>query len=165
VLPKEGAALLFGDASPSGKLPITFPASEADWPPNTPERYPGVDNKVYYSEGLEVGYGWYQANEITPLFPFGFGLSYTTFEIDSFTVDTSSGQPADSLDVQVRVTNTGTREGSEVVQVYVGYPAELGEPPKQLRAFEKVTLAPGESQAVTLTLDSNTPFQATVTME
>ena len=147
------AALLFGDAYPSGKLPITFPVSEADWPTNTPERYPGVDGKVYYSEELEVGYRWYQAQDITPLFPFGFGLSYTTFTLDQFSVTTPTIAPGDSVSLQVRVTNTGDREGAEVAQAYVAYPIELGEPPKQLRAFQKVTLRPAESQTVDLTLN------------
>jgi beta-glucosidase len=145
-------ALLFGDVYPSGKLPITFPASEADWPTNTPERYPGVDGNVYYSEELEVGYRWYQAQGIEPLFPFGFGLSYTSFTMDQLAIPTSEISAGDSVTVQVRVRNTGQREGAEVVQVYVAYPEALGEPPKQLRAFEKVTLDAGGSQVVELTL-------------
>jgi beta-glucosidase len=118
-----------------------------------PERYLGVDGKVYYSEELEVGYRWYQAQDITPLFPFGFGLSYTTFALDQFSVTTPTIAPGDSVSLQVRVTNTGDREGAEVAQAYVAYPAELGEPPKQLRAFQKATLQPAESQTVDLTLN------------
>ena len=105
-----------------------------------PERYLGVDGKVYYSEALEVGYRWYQAQDITPLFPFGFGLSYTTFTLDEFSVTTPTIEPGFSVSLQVRVTNAGDREGAEVVQAYVVYPIEIGEPPKQLRAFQKVTL-------------------------
>ena len=74
------AALLFGDAYPAGKLPITFPASQSDGLANTPERYPGVDGKVFYDEELQVGYRWFQSQGIPPPFPFGFGLSYTNFE-------------------------------------------------------------------------------------
>jgi beta-glucosidase len=147
------AALLFGDAYPSGKLPITFPVSESDGLANTPERYPGVDGKVYYDEELQVGYRWFQSQNITPLFPFGFGLSYTTFTVDNLSVATPAIQPGDPITLQVRVTNTGNREGAEVVQAYVAYPPELGEPPKQLRAFQKVTLQPAESQTVELTLN------------
>ncbi|MFW2387973.1 MAG: glycoside hydrolase family 3 C-terminal domain-containing protein, partial [Polyangiales bacterium] len=146
------SALLFGDVYPAGKLPISFPVSEADWPTNTPERYPGVDGNVYYSEELEVGYRWYLAQDIEPLFPFGFGLSYTTFTMDQLSVPTDEIAPGDSLSVQVRVNNSGEREGAEVVQVYVAYPEALGEPPKQLRAFEKVTLDAGASETVELSL-------------
>jgi beta-glucosidase len=188
------AALLFGDVYPSGKLPITFPVQESDGLANTPERYPGVDGKVYYDEELQVGYRWFQSQDITPLFPFGFGLSYTTFNVDNLSVTTPTVQPGNSVSLQVRVTNTGNREGAEVVQAYVAYPPELGEPPKQLRAFQKVTLEPDESHTVELTLNdralavwdtdtarwvvhagtytvllgtssANTPLEATVTVE
>ncbi len=147
------AAILFGDAYPSGKLPITFPLSESDWPANTPERYPGVDDKVHYAEELEVGYRWYQSQDITPLFPFGFGLSYTTFTLDRLMVTTPEIFSGDDVTMQVRVTNTGDRDGAEVVQAYVAYPAALGEPPRQLRAFQKVALEPGASETVELTLE------------
>ncbi len=147
------ASILFGDVYPSGKLPITLPAAELDGPANIPERYPGVAGKVYYDEELKVGYRWYQTQGITPLFSFGFGLSYTTFTVDHLTVTTPTVQPGDPVILQVRLTNTGDREGAEVVQAYVVYPAELGEPPRQLRAFQKVTLQPGESQSVMLTLN------------
>jgi len=148
------AALLFGDAYPSGKLPITFPVSESDGLANTPERFPGVDGKVYYDEELQVGYRWFQSQNITPLFPFGFGLSYTTFNVDDLSVTTPTVQAGDPVTLQVRVTNTGGRESAEVVQAYVAYPAELGEPPKQLRAFQKVSLQPGASQTVELSLNA-----------
>jgi len=148
------AAILFGDVYPSGKLPITFPVSESDGLANTPERYPGVDGKVYYDEELQVGYRWFQSQNITPLFPFGFGLSYTTFSVDNLSVTTPTVQAGDPVTLQVRVSNTGDREGAEVAQAYVAYPAELGEPPKQLRAFQKITLQPGESQTVELTLNA-----------
>ena len=148
------SAILFGDAYPSGKLPITFPVSQSDGLANSPERYPGVDGKVFYDEELQVGYRWFQSQNIDPLFPFGFGLSYTSFVIDSLTPATNEVYPGDPLTLQVRVTNTGDREGAEVAQAYVVYPSELGEPPKQLRAFQKVILQPGESKTVDLALDA-----------
>ncbi len=148
------AALLFGDAYPSGKLPITFPVSQADGPANTPARYPGVDGKVFYDEELQIGYRWFQSQNIAPLFPFGFGLSYTSFSMTDLALATSELAAGEPLGLQVRVSNTGKREGAEVVQVYVSYPAELNEPPKQLRAFHKAALQPGESKMVDLTLDT-----------
>jgi beta-glucosidase len=146
------ADLLFGDRYPSGRLPITFPASEQDGPANTEKRYPGVDGKVFYDEGLETGYRWYQAQNITPLFPFGFGLSYTAFSVEQLDISSDTINPGDLIDLTVKVTNTGTSTGEEVVQVYVSYPADAGEPPKQLRAFKKVLLEPGKSRTVSLTL-------------
>ena len=148
------AALLFGDAYPSGKLPITFPVLQSDGPANTPARYPGVDGKVFYEEELQVGYRWFQAQNITPLFPFGFGLSYTRFSMADLALATSELSAGEPLKLQVRISNIGEREGAEVVQVYVSYPAELGEPPKQLRAFHKLALPPGSSETVNLTLDA-----------
>lgn len=146
------ADLLFGKANPSGKLPMTFPKAEGDTPAHTREQWPGVNGKAMYSEGLKVGYRWYAAQKIEPLFPFGFGLSYTTFAIRNLSVarEVSAGQP---LRATVEVANTGARAGSEVVQVYVASPASAGEPPRQLKGFEKVTLGPGESKRVTIQLD------------
>jgi beta-glucosidase len=148
------AALLFGDVNPSGKLPQTFPKSLADLPTQTPEQYPGVTRDgiphAIYSEGLLVGYRWFDAKGIDPLFPFGHGLSYTTFAFSDLTVR-PSGKGAG---VVFTITNTGTRAGAEVGQVYVGFPSSAGEPPKQLKGFEKVFLQPGESQQVTISLDA-----------
>jgi len=145
------ADLLFGKANPSGKLTVTFPKSESDTPAHTPESYPGVDGTVIYSEGLEVGYRWYDASHIKPLFPFGFGLSYTSFTLKHFTIS-----PEDAKgDVQVglTVTNTGSVAGAEVVQVYVSDPASAGEPPHQLKGFARVYLKPDESSPVFVRLD------------
>jgi beta-glucosidase len=145
------ADLLFGDANPSGKLPVTFPRGEGDTPAHTPRQYPGVGGTAVYSEGLEVGYRWYDARAVTPLFPFGYGLSYTTFALRRLSVSppTTSGDVRVSFDV----TNTGRRAGAEVAQVYVAAPSSAGEPPRQLKGFAKVNLQPGQTRRVTLTLD------------
>ncbi|TCO52348.1 glycoside hydrolase family 3 C-terminal domain-containing protein [Actinocrispum wychmicini] len=144
------AALLFGDVNPSGKLPVTFPRSLADVPASTAAQWPGTNGTVQYSEGLNVGYRWYQAKNVTPLFPFGFGLSYTTFGFSGLQV---SGPDAHGVStVTATVTNTGTRAGSEVAQLYVGAPAAAGEPPSQLKGFTRVTLQPGASTTVSFPL-------------
>jgi beta-glucosidase len=111
-----------------------------------------------YDEKLNAGYRWYDATNTAPLFPFGFGLSYTTFELSHLTVSpsrlgASSGRPGDDVRVAVDVTNTGKQIGAEVVQVYVGQPMKNGEPPRQLRGFAKVELKPAETKHVILTLD------------
>ena len=146
------ANVLFGKVNPSGKLPVTFPKAEGDAPAHTPEQWPGVDGVARYSEGLKVGYRWYDAENIEPLFAFGHGLSYTTFSFKNLGVpkQASAGQP---LQVSVDVTNTGSRAGVEVAQAYVAFPSSAGEPPRQLKGFEKVRLNPGETKRVTLQLD------------
>ena len=153
------AGLLFGDVNFSGKLPVTFPQSLADVPAHTTAQWPGQNNQVQYSEGLQVGYRWYDAQNKTPLFPFGFGLSYTTFSYASLSVSTpdSGGNVAVGFDV----TNTGSRAGAEVAQVYVGQPASAGEPPKNLRGFQRVQLNPGQTQHVTTALNARS-FQTWV---
>lgn len=146
------AALLFGDAEPGGRLPITLPRSMADLPTSTPEQFPGVDGVQTYSEKLEVGYRHYLANEVEPLFPFGFGLSYTSFTLAGLTV--AGPTKADQgVTTEVTVTNTGKRSGSTVVQVYVTYPEAVGEPSRLLRGFQRVELAPGKSKKVRVALD------------
>ncbi len=151
------AAILFGDVNPSGKLPLTFPRSAAEIPTHTAQQWPGVDGKSTYSEKLDVGYRWYDAHHIQPLFPFGYGLSYTTFRLSHLTVSptklTAAGnQLSEDVTAQVSVTNIGHRAGSEVVEAYVQQPAKNGEPPHQLRAFAKVFLKPGETKSVSLVL-------------
>jgi beta-glucosidase len=140
------ASVLFGDTNPSGKLPVTFPKSLADVPASTPAQWPGVTGNVQYSEGVDVGYRWYQAKGIAPLFPFGFGLSYTTFGFSGLHVPALDGHG--NATVTATVTNTGTRAGSDVAQLYVGDPATTGEPPEQLKGFSRVTLQPGASTTV-----------------
>ncbi|MFE3394847.1 glycoside hydrolase family 3 C-terminal domain-containing protein [Kitasatospora indigofera] len=146
------AALLYGDVNFSGKLPVTFPKSLADVPASTAAQWPGQNGTVQYSEGVNVGYRWYDAKNKEPLYPFGYGLSYTTFGYSGLTV--SAPDTAGNVAVGFDVTNTGTRAGAEVAQVYVGQPASSGEPPKNLRGFQKVALDPGQTKHVSLTLDA-----------
>ena len=145
------ASVLFGDVNPSAKLPVTFPKRLADVPAAGAAQWPGVGGRVGYSEGLLVGYRWYDARDVAPLFPFGFGLSYTTFRFANLRVSEPRGRP---VRVGVDVTNTGRRAGADVVQVYVGHPASTGEPPWQLKAFRKVPLAPGQTRHLTFSLDA-----------
>lgn len=146
------ADVLFGKANPSGKLPLTFPRSVEDTLASNPDQYPGNGVTVHYSEGLDVGYRAYQADNVTPLFPFGYGLSYTTFKFSNLKLAVQSGRG--HAVVSFRVTNTGKRAGAEVVQLYLGFPPipEGNEPPLQLKGFSKVTLNPGESKTVHLQL-------------
>ncbi len=151
------AKLLFGDADPGGRLPITFPADETQGPATRPAQYPGTlsdDGSLdtaHFDEGIFIGYRYWDQHNQKPLFPFGFGLSYTTFALDGFQAQAS---PAGGAIVDVRVKNTGKRAGSEVVQVYVKFPQTAGEPPLQLKAFQKVVLQPGEEKPLQLTLDA-----------
>jgi beta-glucosidase len=143
------AALLFGDVDPSGKLPVTFPTSLTALPASTAAQWPGTNSQISYSEGLDVGYRWYDAQNVTPLFPFGYGLSYTSFSYSNLHAGAlSNGQAT----VTATVTNTGSRAGTDVAQLYVGDPAAAGEPPHQLKGFQRVTLNPGASATVTFTV-------------
>jgi beta-glucosidase len=162
------AAVLFGDVNPSGKLPLTFPKELADLPANTPEQYPGVDGEVHYSEGIFVGYRHYDAKQIAPLFPFGYGLSYTTFSYTNLTI-TTHNKPADVayignqykffskpvVDVEFDVSNTGDRAGKEIVQLYLELPSapNVPQPLRQLKHFAKVPLQPGQTAHVRFELD------------
>jgi beta-glucosidase len=141
--------VLFGDVSPSGKLPVTFPKRLEDEPAFG--NFPGTSGKVAYKEGILVGYRWYDTRKIEPLFPFGYGLSYTTFAYRDLAV--SAWDPKLGVSVRLKVKNTGTRRGAEVVQVYVHATASaVARPEQELRAFTKVDLAPGEEREVTLKL-------------
>jgi len=144
------ASMLFGDVPPSGRLMITFPRSEAQVPAVQPGQYPGIDNVVRYDEGVFVGYRYYDEFAQEPLFPFGYGLSYTTFTLDGLTV---RGRATGKYKVSVRVRNTGDRAGAEVVQLYVGFPTSIEEPPNQLKGFAKVMLDPGKARRVKMKLD------------
>jgi beta-glucosidase len=144
------AALLFGNANPSGHLPVTFPTSLSQVPASTTAQWPGTNGTVQYSEGIDVGYRWYNAKSLTPLFPFGYGLSYTTFAFSNLKVGTLPEGGAAT--VTATVTNTGSRAGADVAQLYVSDPAASGQPPLQLEGFQRVSLQPGASQTVTFPL-------------
>ena len=147
------ASVLFGDVNPAGKLPLTFPRTADKIPTSTPQQWPGVDAKSIYSEKLNVGYRWYDATGNAPLFPFGFGLSYTTFRLSHLAVTpTNLSKGTGVIHATVNVTNTGRRAGAEVVEAYVSQPAANGEPPHQLGAFARVYLNPGETRQVRLTI-------------
>ena len=152
------ANVLFGDVNPSGKLPITFPLTEADQPPpQVVVPPPGAQGKaavmrtgvakptfdVHYTEGSKVGYKWYESENKPVLFPFGFGLSYTTFSYSDLHVE-SGATPT----VTFTVKNTGDRAGEEIAEVYAGLPASANEPPKRLVGWSKVQLNAGESKQV-----------------
>jgi beta-glucosidase len=148
------AAVLFGDVSPSGKLPCTFPKSLADTPTQQggARAYPGVNGTVHYDEGILVGYRWYDTKKIEPLFPFGFGLSYTTFTYSNLRV---SATGPDTAEVDCDVTNSGSRTGAEVAELYVASgPSSVQRPEKELKGFAKVLLAPGETKTVKMGLNA-----------
>jgi beta-glucosidase len=159
------ADLLFGVINPSGKVPTSYPRSADDTLyAGKAERYPGTDEGdgypvIRYSEGLQMGYRWFQSQGIEPLFGFGFGLSYTTFDIADVSVNAPDGVNA-PVTVTASVTNTGGVAGAEVVQVYLLLPV-AGQPPKRLVGFQKVFAEPGESKPVTIAIDpaaTNHPF-------
>lgn len=161
------ANVLFGDVNPSAKLPVTFPRSDADLPHPTivkPPRESVPDNtkpepwkqiaaglapfQVTYDEGVKVGYKWYDAEKKPVLFPFGHGLSYTTYSYSNLKVE-----PGKTPHVTFTVKNTGKRAGAEVAEVYASLPAAAAEPPKRLVGWSKVTLKPGESKEVTVDIE------------
>ena len=149
------AEVLFGEVNPSGRLPITFEKKQEDNPSFSnyyPE--PGT-NKIVYKEGLFVGYRGYEHSGTRPLFPFGFGLSYTTFKVAHLTIKDESTATADKYLVSFDITNSGKRAGAEVAQVYISdMGTSVSRPPKELKGFAKVSLRPGETQHVTVPLDT-----------
>jgi beta-glucosidase len=147
------ARVLFGDVNPNGHLPVTFPGTEADEPTaGDPNSYPGVANNQAYKEGVFVGYRWFDAHRLEPAFPFGFGLSYTSFAYRALAITPT----ATGANVSATVTNTGARPGAAVPQLYVGLPSRRGaaQPPAQLKGFDNVTLQPGASTRVSFPLDA-----------
>src|SRR4051794_595018 len=175
------ANLLYGKVNPSGKLPMTFGANAREAAFATEKQYPGTRQDTgkpggpgpygngskqltaQYTEGLKMGYRWYEANNVKPVFPFGYGLSYTTFKYDGLKVKRIRGNKGtlSGIDVTFSVTNTGDVAGKEAAQVYLSLPDEAGQPTKRLVNFEKIDLKPGESKMVTLRIgqaDSNHPF-------
>lgn len=146
------ADVLFGIVNPSGKLAETFPVKLSDNPSFL--FFPGEGNRVEYREGIFVGYRYYDTKQVKPLFPFGHGLSYTTFAYSNLLLSRKDMRDTDTLEVQVTVQNTGTRAGKEIVQLYVrDVESTVMRPTKELKGFAKVDLQPGEKAAVTLTLD------------
>jgi beta-glucosidase len=149
------AAVLFGDADPAGRLPVTFPASDTQGPApaSQPAHYPGVNGTVSYDEGLDVGYRWYDATGQRPLFPFGYGLSYQSFAVSGVTAsyDRASG----SATVTARVTSTSAHPGPATLELYLASPEAAQEPPKQLKGYASVDLAPGQSKLVTFHLSAS----------
>ena len=160
------ASVLVGDANPSGKLPFTFPAKLEDVGAHKLGEYPGNKEELaqskhrgdtineIYREDIFVGYRWADKEKIKPLFPFGHGLSYTTFAYGKPSADKKTMTADDTISFTVNVKNTGTREGQEVVQLYISdKKSSLPRLVKELKGFQKVKLAPGEEKAVTLTID------------
>lgn len=186
------ANLLYGKVNPSGKLPMTFGATEREAAFATEKQFPGTRQDTgkpggpgpygngskqliaQYTEGLQMGYRWYEANKVKPVFPFGFGLSYTTFKYGDLKVKSVRGEGAgpgtpkgkgkkdlSGINVSFTITNTGKVAGKEAAQVYLTLPDVAGQPSKRLVNFEKVDLKPGESKRVNLRInqaDSNHPF-------
>jgi beta-glucosidase len=141
--------LLAGQMNPSGKLPVSWPAAGGPRPDASKTEFGGGGGPTYYDEGLDVGYRWYEATGAKPQFAFGYGLSYTSFRYSGIHV--ASG-PKGGFAVSATVTNTGRRPGVDVAQCYIGFPPSAGEPPRQLRGFQRVSLAPGKKARVRFTI-------------
>ena len=154
------ASVLMGDVNPSGKLPFTFPVALEDVGAHKLGEYPGVprndgsgivDEK--YNEGIFVGYRWAEKNKIAPLFPFGHGLSYTTFAYGTPVASSKTMTADGNIQVSLTVKNTGTVAGKEVVQLYIGdEKSSVPRPVKELKGFRKVELLPGEEKEVVFTI-------------
>jgi beta-glucosidase len=146
------ASILFGKADPSGKLPVTFPKVFADSP--AAANYPGENLEVKYAEGIYVGYRYFDTKQVEPQFPFGFGLSYTTFKYSGLNVTPGKVAGDAQVEVSLKVMNTGKRAGAEVVQLYVhdGH-SKIDRPVHELKGFSRVELKPGEAKTVEFTLD------------
>ena len=149
------ARVLFGDVDPGGRLPATFPRRAADLPEaGRPSRYPGINDVVRYSEGLLVGYRWFDARRLRPAFAFGHGLSYTRFALGS--LRGRAARRGVGARLSVEVVNRGRRRGVAVPQLYLGLPGPRGrnEPPRQLKGFSKLTIAPGRRARARFTLNA-----------
>lgn len=145
------ARVLFGEVNPSGKLPVTFPKRLEDT--SAYPYFPGECSHHVYGEGIFVGYRYFDKKKIEPLFPFGYGISYTTFQYSAIRADRSQMKDTDTVTVSVDVTNTGCVKGKEIVQIYVSdEKSRLKRPEKELKAFGKVELEPGETKTLTFTL-------------
>lgn len=148
------ARVLFGDVNPGGKLPLTFPRNADHTPLSTPAQYPGVDGAVHYSERLRVGYRGYDALVIEAEYAFGHGLSYTSFTYGQLVIAPEVTDGAQHVKISFELTNTGNRAGIEAAQVYFGFPAAAGEPPKRLADWARVSLQPVESRQLSVTVDA-----------
>jgi beta-glucosidase len=146
------ASILFGDANPSGKLPVSLPKKFEDSP--AAKNYPGQNLEVTYAEGIYIGYRYYDTKNVEPQFPFGFGLSYTTFEYSGLKVTPGKAAGEQPVEVTLKVRNTGKREGAEVVELYVhdGH-SKIDRPAHELKGFSRVNLKPGETKTVQLKLN------------
>ncbi|QJD97738.1 glycosyl hydrolase [Mucilaginibacter robiniae] len=148
------AAVLVGDVNPSGKLTFTFPVKLTDNGAHALNAFPGTKDEVTYKEGIYVGYRWADKHNIKPLFAFGHGLSYTTFQYGKVTADKKAMSSSDKITFSVNVKNTGLRDGEDVVQLYISdLKSSLPRPIKELKGFEKVFLKAGEQKTVTFTID------------
>jgi beta-glucosidase len=148
------ARVLFGDVNPSGRLPCTFPRKLADSPAHAMNAFPGSNGTIKYEEGLLVGYRWFDTKNIEPLFPFGFGLSYTKFEYSNLKLTPGTEPSSPMLKVEFDVANTGSRDGAEVAQVYVqDVDSTQPRPNKELKGFAKVMLKAGEKRTVSIPLN------------
>ena len=156
------ADVLTGKVNPSGRLPFSVPFKYEDGPIKTERQYPGIKEEgsrfwqTHYDEGVYVGYRWYDTKQVPVQFPFGHGLSYTTFEYSNAKASKSTMKADGKITVSVQVKNTGDRAGAEVVQLYIADPqASIDRPAKELKGFEKVWLNPGESKKVSFTIDAS----------
>ena len=148
------AGVLFGDVNPSGKLACTFPKQLADSPAHAMGNYPGKDGTERYEEGLLVGYRWFDSKNIEPLFPFGYGMSYTRFEYSNLRVTQAKDNRDGVMTAEFEIKNAGSRDGGEIAQLYVkDIKPRLARPDKELKGFRKVFLKAGESQTVSIPLD------------
>ncbi len=147
------ADILFGDVNPSGKLPITFPKRLSDSPAHKSDKtFPGAD-KVFYDEGIFVGYRHFEYNDIKPLFPFGYGLSYTTFKYSNIKMENNRVSGNETIRVSVELENTGNNEGAEVVQLYLhDMESSLPRPFKELKGFKKIFLKPKQKETINFEL-------------
>jgi beta-glucosidase len=150
------ASVLFGDVNPSGKLPFTFPVRLSDNSAHALDEYPGNGKDVKYNESIFVGYRWTDKEKIKPLFSFGHGLSYTTFEYGKPELDRKEMSASGTITCSVKVKNTGSRRGKEIVQFYISdRKSSLPRPEKELKGFEKIELAPGEEKTIKFTINKD----------
>ncbi|HOO57206.1 MAG TPA: glycoside hydrolase family 3 C-terminal domain-containing protein [bacterium] len=148
------AEILFGDVNPSGKMPLSYPESWEKSPAY--DNYPGKDGKVFYDEGIFIGYRYYDEKGLEPVFPFGHGLSYSSFEYSNLSLSKSTLSSSDKLQITLSIKNAGKLGGKEAVQLYINdVEASVPRPPKELKGISKVYILPGETKEITFTIDSS----------